>query len=126
MLFLRNAASSSTGAKDDPKSSSRNVFDFPFLSSGTIKKACNTESEMKHRNLTKVDGCGELFARLTKYPAEIRRNNKIKAAACASWRLGWQTARPDRNNWPPCLSSIYCETGRPKDRAVLVTTGPML
>ena len=125
MLFLRNAASSSTGAKDDPKSSSRNVFDFPFLSSGTIKKACNTESEMKHRNLTKVGGCGELFARLIKYPAEIRRNTKIKPA-CASWRLGWQTARPDRNNWPTCLSSIYCETGKLKDRAIPVTTGPTL
>ena len=125
MLFLRNAASSSTGAKDDPKSSSRNVFDFPFLSSGTIKKACNTESEMKQRNLTKVDGRGELFARLIKYPAEIRRNTKIKPA-CASWRLGWQTARPDRNNWPTCLSSIYCEKGKLKDRAIPVTTGPTL
>ena len=90
MLFLRNTASSSTCAEDDPKSSSRNVLNFPFLSSGT-KKACNTESEMKPGNLTKVDGCGELFARLAKYPAEIRWNNKIKAATCASWRLGWQT-----------------------------------
>ena len=81
---------------------------------------------MKPRNLTKVDGCGELFARLTKYPAEMRRGNRIKAAACASWRLGWQTAGPDRNHWPTCLSSIYCETATPKDRAALVTTRPTL
>ena len=40
---------------------------------------------MKPRNLTKVDGCGELFARLTKYPAEMRRNDRIKAAVCVSW-----------------------------------------
>ena len=81
---------------------------------------------MKHRNLTKVDGCGERFARLTKYPSEMRRNKEIKTAACASWRLGWQTVGQDRNNWPTCLSSIYCETGKPKDRVVLVTTGPTL
>ncbi|CAH3121034.1 unnamed protein product [Porites lobata] len=56
--------------------------------SGT-RKACNTESEMKSRNLTEVDSCGELFARLTNCLAEMRRNNKIKAAASASSRLGW-------------------------------------
>ncbi|CAH3015145.1 unnamed protein product, partial [Porites evermanni] len=39
--------------------------------SGT-RKACNTESEMKPRNLTEVDSCGELFARLTNYLAEMR------------------------------------------------------
>ena len=114
-----------TGAKDDHKSLSRNALNFSFLSSGT-KMACNTESAMQPRNLTKVSGCRELFARLTKYPAEMRRNNKIRAAACASSRQGWQTTRPDRKSWPTCLSSIYCETGKPKDRVVLLTTGPTL
>ena len=108
-----------TGTKDAPKSSSRNVLNFSFLSSGT-KKACNTESEMKPRNLTKVDCRGELVARLIKYPAKMRRNNKIKAAACASCRPGWQTAGSGRNNWPTCLSSIYCETVKPKDRTILL------
>ena len=78
------------------------------------------------QEFNKSGGCGELFARLTKHPAEMRRNIKIKAAACASWRLGWQTAGPDRNNWPTCLSSTYYETGTPKDRTALVTTRPTL
>ena len=69
---------------------------------------------MKPRNLTKVDCRGELLARLRKYPAEIRRNNRIKAVACAKWRLGRKTAGPDRNNWPTSLSSKYCDTGTPK------------
>lgn len=55
------------------------------------------------------------------------RNNKIKAAARASWRLGWQiSAGPDRNNWPTYLSAMYCETGTANDRAALVITGPTL
>jgi len=42
------------------------------------------ESKIKPRNLTAVDGSGELFMRLIKYPAETRSDNKIKAAARAS------------------------------------------
>ena len=47
------------------------------------------ESEIKPRNLTDVDGSGELLTRLIKYPAETRSDNKIKAAARASWQHGW-------------------------------------
>ena len=85
------------GTDDDPKSSSRKALNFPFLSSG-IKKACNTESEMKPKNLIKVDGQGELLARLMKYPAEIRKNNRMKAAASASCVLGCENDGPERNN----------------------------
>jgi len=45
------------------------------------------ESKIKPRNLTAVDGSGELFMRLIKYPTETR-SDKIKAAARASWRHG--------------------------------------
>ena len=43
----------------------------------------------KTKNLTDVDGSGELLTRLIKYPAETRSDNKIKVAATASWRHGW-------------------------------------
>ena len=47
------------------------------------------ESEIKPRNLKDVNGSGEPLTRLTKYPAETRSDNKIKAAARASWQHGW-------------------------------------
>ena len=47
------------------------------------------ESEIKPRNLTDMDGSGELLTRLIKCPAETRSDNKIKAAAGASWWHGW-------------------------------------
>ena len=47
------------------------------------------ESEIKPRNLTDVEGGRELLVRLIKYPTEIRSDNKMKAAANASWRDGW-------------------------------------
>lgn len=62
VLFTRNAALLFTGAKDDSRSSSRNALNFSFY---PVDLACKTESEMKPKNLTEMDGCGELFARLT-------------------------------------------------------------
>ena len=53
------------------------------------QKACKMESDIKPRNVKDVDGSGELLTRLIKYPAETRSDNKIKAAARASWRHGW-------------------------------------
>ena len=77
-----------TGTQEDPRSSSRNALNLSFLSGGT-RKACKMESEIKPRNLTDMDGSGKLLTRLTKYPAETRSDNKIKATARASWRHGW-------------------------------------